>query len=284
MKAEDYRATGETRIVMCPPRFLDNKTPNNVFMEKSQPIDRERAMTQYRRVKTAIESFGLEVLEIPEQRGAQDQTFVANIAISIDPYIVLANYKAPGRAIEVEPARGFFTNLGYDCIQPPKYFEGEADLKHWKDNIYFGGVGQFSTENAFRWIEEKTGCQIILLEENNPECFHLDCSLSVIDEENVIVNPAGLSRASIEKLKSLVNVIEQPKGTDTTGITNSVRIPGKPVVLSGTLRGEKPDYRKAVEWLAKTYDAFGIVLWPVDTDAVDPSGADLSCTVMTLTF
>lgn len=272
------------RFIMCPPKYLSTAIPNNVFMDKKEPVDVPRALAQYARFKNAVMALGVDVLEIPATEGCQDQTFVANIGISIEPYIVLANYKAPGRACEVPPARKFFETLGYECIQPPFHFEGYADLKPWKDGIYFGGVGQFTDQRALDWIAKKTGVRIISLNETNAKAYHLDCNLIFLNEKAAIVNPAGLDRQSIAKLEQVVEVIQQPKGLETTGITNGVMIPGQPIYCSGTFNPEQPDYRKAMEWLLETMDKFGVSVFLMDTDAVDVSGADLSCTVMPLTF
>lgn len=273
----------KTRFVMCPPKYLSTKIPNNEFMKGEKP-DVPRAMAQYTRFKRLIESLDVEVLEIPPDKKCQDQTFVANIAVAIEPYIVLANYKAPGRACEVPVAQEFFENLGYKCIQPPFHFEGEADLKLWKEGYYFGGFGQFSDSRAYDWIEKQTGVRILKFHETNPRAYHGDCVIFIIDEENIIVNKAGTDDKSIRMFERKMNVILQPEGLDTTGITNAVKIPRKPIFCSGTFQPEQKDYRKAMEWLLQTMDGFGITVTFLDTDAVEVSGADLSCTVMHLTF
>jgi N-dimethylarginine dimethylaminohydrolase len=270
-------------LVMCPPEYLDTAIGNNVFMKKEK-INVERALRQFGRVKHIMEAMGVHVLEIPAVDGCQDQYYVANIGIAIEPYIVLAKYKAPGRACEVAPARKFFEGLGYQCIQPPDFFEGEADLKHWKDNKYFGGVGQFSDDKAMDWIEKKCGVEIIRLKEVDPKLFHLDCSLCVVNPENLIVNRNGIDSDSFKKLSKLANIIEPPKGIDTTGITNGVLLRDKRIYMSGTLQPEQKDYRKAIEWLNRTMDNFGYSVVFCDVDECDKSGADLSCCVFHLTF
>lgn len=271
------------RFVMCPPEFLSTRIPNNVWM-KQEKVDTKRALAQYGRIKNVITALGTEVLEIPAVRGCQDQTYTANIGIALDPYVVLANYKAPGRACEVAPARAFFEKLGYRTIQPPYHFEGEADLKKFSDRVYFGGWGQFTDPRALLWIEDKTGIKIVRLHEVNSKLYHLDCSLFVIDQQNLLVTAAGLDAASLKTLRQYGNVILTPDDITSTGITNGVLIPGKKIFLSGTLNPELPTYRKAMEWLFKTFDQFGYTVLLMDTDEADKSGADLSCMVFHLNF
>jgi N-dimethylarginine dimethylaminohydrolase len=272
------------RFVMCPPKYLSTAVPNNVFMKEKEAPDVPRALEQYARLKHVIEAFGTEVLEIPAKPGAQDQTFVANVACAIEPVMVLANYRAPGRAIEVEPAKAFFTNLGYRTIQPPFHFEGEADLKRVSPKLYVGGYGQFTDLRALAWIEQQTGITIVPVEEVSPELYHLDCSLFVLDNEHLLITGDGLSPDSLKRLEGVAELVFTPKGIETTGITNGVKIPGKGIYLSGTLQPEVKDYRKAMEWLLTTMDDFGYVPMFVDTDAFEPSGGDLSCVICHLPF
>lgn len=279
----DYNEHTAPRIVMSPPRYLSTAISNNVFM-KQQPVDRDRAMRQFRRIKNVLKALGREVLEIPPVPKGQDQTYVANIAVAIDPVIVLAHYKAPGRDVEVPPARKFFQGLGYDTIVPPYYFEGEADLKKFRDDLYFGGWGQFSDPKAFDWIEDQTGVSIVRLHEVSKELYHLDCSLMVLDDEHVIVVEEGLDKASLRTLEQHAELVIAPKGLGATGITNGVKIPEKKLYLSGAFQPETKDYRKAAEWLHRTFDDFGYTVILLDTDEADKSGADLSCMVMHLDF
>jgi N-dimethylarginine dimethylaminohydrolase len=271
------------KFVMCPPRYLSTKIKNNVWM-KREPVDVPRAMRQYHRIKTVIQAFGIDVLEIPPVKTAQDQTYVANIGVAIDPYIILANYKAPGRGVEVGPARAFFEAMGYHTLQPPFHFEGEADLKKCTDTLYFGGFGQFTDLRAHRWIEERTGITIVSLKEVNEQLYHLDTSVFVIDDGHVLVTKAGLDKASLTLLGGHVELIETPADIASTGITNGVKIPQERIYLSGTFQPETKDYQKAMEWLLETFDKFGYTVVLLDTDEADKSGADLSCMVFHLDF
>lgn len=275
-----------SKFVMCRPTYLSTKIPNNVFMEgkNKEPADVPRALNQWDRTAHIMEAFGVELFEMPPEKGCQDMVYCANIGIAIEPYIVLANYKAPGRACEVLPAKKYFESLGYQTIQPPKYFEGEADLKLWKKGHYFGGWGLFSTKNAFQWIADKCNVKIIPVQEIDPKGFHLDCSLLVIDEENFLVNKAGLSPDSIKTLKKLGNVTFTPEGIETTGCTNGVLIPEKKIYMSGAFNPEQKDYQKAMEFLLETMDKFGYTCVFTDVDSWNASGADLSCGVFHLTF
>lgn len=274
----------DERLVMCPPSYLASRIPNNVWMQRGKPVDRELAMAQWRRVKNVLEAMDIEVLEIAPVKDGQDQCFVANIAVAIDPYIVLANYKAPGREVEVPPARAFFRKHGYECIQPPYHFEGEAELKHLRDDLYFGGWGLFTDIKALQWIADTCEVEIIPIHEVNPKLYHLDCSILVMDEQNVIVTSQGIDKPSLAAIEKVANVIVTPPEVATTGVTNSVLLRSKNICLSGTFQPEQKEYTKAMEWMNTTLDRFGYTCIFLDVDSFEANAADISCCVMHLTF
>ena len=272
------------QFVMCPPKYLSTRIPNNIFMRK-QKVDTERAMRQYARIKRLLTALDVQVIEIPAFKGAQDQHYTANIGISLKPFIVLANMSAAGRRIEEKPAQKFFEGRGYTVIQPPHPFEGEADLKKWKDGVYFGGYGKFSDWKAHEWISKKTGIEIIPIRETNDSLYHLDCSLFVVDKDNFMVCKGGMDKESFRRLEKVANIIEVPKEVMSTGATNCLKIPGnKKIMLSGMFFPEEKKYQKSMEWLMNTMDKLGYSVIFCDIDEADKSGADISCTVMHLDF
>lgn len=273
------------RLVMCEPRYLSTRVSNNKWM-KHEDIDIPRALRQFKRSVNVLNAFDVETLFIPPVPEAQDQTYVANIGVSIKPFIILANYQAEGRDPEIEPARKFFESMGYKCVQPPYHFEGEADLKKVTDGVYVGGYGQFTDIRTYQWIEELTGVQIVPVHEVNEELYHLDCSLLIIDEQHALVTKEGLDPNSLKALEQILDITVTPRGKGLvhTGITNAVLVPDKKIYLSGTFNPELPEYRTAMEWLNQTMDGFGYTCVFLDVDEYDKSGADLSCSAMHLDF
>ena len=277
------RAGQPPRLVMCPPEHLSTRVKNNIWM-KAGKIDKVRAMTQYNRIINVLEALGSEVLEIHPVPGAQDQCFCSNVAVAVEPYVILANYKAAGREMEVAPARSFFRKHGYDTIQPPYHFEGEAELKRIREDLYFGGYGQFTDIKALEWIADTCEIEIIPLKEINPKLYHLDCSILVVDEQNVIVTKEGIDDQSLKAVEKIANVIVTPPDVAITGCTNAVLLRHKNIALSGTFNPEFKEYVKAMEWMNSTFDKFGYTVLFMDCDEFDANGADLSCCCMHLPF
>jgi N-dimethylarginine dimethylaminohydrolase len=270
-------------FLMCPPAYLSTAIANNKFM-KGQTVDTERAMRQYSRIKRLITGLGVKIVELPPTKGCQDQHFVANIGLSVDPFIFLAKMTADGRTCEEEPARKFFEKLGYTVLQPPYGWEGEAETKMWKDKTYFGGYGKFSDWKAQEWISNKAGVEIIPMKMVSDDLYHLDCCIYVIDAENLLVCRDGIDRESFKRLEKLANVIVVPNEYQATGATNLIKIPDKNIVISGMFQPEYEKYRQSMEWMLTLMDKFNTSVIFMDIDEADKNGADCSCQVMHLTF
>ncbi len=270
-------------LVMAPPTYLSTAVSNNVFMAHEH-VDKPRAMMQWTRIKTVLEAFGRRVGVIPAAPGNQDQAYTANVAAAVNPFIVLARYSAPGRAGEVPPAYAFFRAQGYRCVQPPFAFEGEADFKRVTDDLYVGGYGQFSDPKAGQWIAQQCGVQVVPVEEISAKLYHLDCSLMVLEPGRFLAAEEGLSKPSLDALAKVGEVLLIPKGFAETGVTNGIVLREKHIYLTGTFQQEVPAYRKALEWLQDFMAGIGYAVVPVDTDAFQPSAADLSCCVCHVPF
>ena len=60
---------------------------------------------------------------------------------------------------------------------PAEFFEGEADLKHLRDNLYVGAHGLRTSIEALDWFENEFGMEVIPLQMEDPYLYHLDCCL-----------------------------------------------------------------------------------------------------------
>ena len=109
----------------------------------------------------------------------QDLVFVANngIVLQHTPIYIGSNFKATNRIGEEVIGMRFFDSLGYKTIRSPFEFEGEAELKYLRDNIYIGGYGIRSDKRAYEWMESEFGMNIIKLELKDPKNYHLDCTI-----------------------------------------------------------------------------------------------------------
>lgn len=161
------------------PFTLDNRVANNVWMEPGAVIDHDAAQAQWFGFYKSLASQALVYL-LPSEGNMQDQTYVANLGCYL-PHckrdtILLANFKSPPRRGEDEIGRRFFISLGYEVRQPAAYWEGEADLKFLRDNLYVGGYGLRSDREAYDWMADKFEMVITCVKLQDPKLYHFDCS------------------------------------------------------------------------------------------------------------
>ena len=69
--------------------------------------------------------------------------------------------------------------MGFKVIPCPYLFEGEAELKYLRDNIYIGGYGIRSEKESYDWMASEFDMNIIPLELTDPYNYHLDCTISL---------------------------------------------------------------------------------------------------------
>ena len=275
----------EIKCVMCPPKYLSDKISNNVYMdEKSEKIDVKAAMKQYDRIKILIESLGTEVLEIPPDPACQDQSYTANVAVCLGPKdVVVSKFSAAGRPPEEKPAMDFFKKLGCKVQQSPHYFEGEADCKWLRDDIYFGGYGMFSDARTYDWMMDNYDVEVVPLQIVNEYLYHLDCSIFVLDDQNVLVTKEGLAPESVKLISKYAEPHFTPPEYQKGGLTNMLKVPRVPICIwEEEPTDDAKTTKKVMDWHEKLLDKFGLVLVTVGIGDFAASGADLSCMVMHL--
>lgn len=147
------------------PFSLSADVPNNVWMEEipevDRKIDRHRAMVQFLEVFSVLSAGALVyVLPTPRTTGLQDLVYTANLGIVPTHLpdvndVVVSNFTSEPRRAETPVGVAFFESMGYRTTVCPWRFEGEADLKHLRDNIYVGGYGIRSQREAYDWFERE---------------------------------------------------------------------------------------------------------------------------------
>lgn len=264
-------------FLMCAPfvSAFNNEKPNNALMKKGVVIDYNQAFQEWLKLYRYIALHGL-VYVLPNEGWHQDQIYVANLGIVLHhlkkPTVIISNFKSPPRKSEWKEGVAFFEQMKYNVHLCPYYFEGEADCKYIKDDLYICGYGIRSDLRSYRWMSEKFQCDIIPIEMSDVKCYHFDCCFFPLDEQNALVNVGVLDDNSVRLIEKYINVIDVPKELKYTGITNLARI-GSTILC----RNLDPPGKK---WLNKicTDHGYGIDYFPLNSQ--DANGADLSCCLM----
>jgi N-dimethylarginine dimethylaminohydrolase len=276
-------------FALCPPLYVDTKISNNVWMKElngeAKEIDKERFMGEWYNFYKLLSSDSM-VLLIPSRKGLQDQVYVNSFVylphIDRRDTIILSNFTAEGRAGEEMVAGDFLKKWNYDIYKCPFRFEGYPELKYLKDNIYFGGYG-FRTEiGALNWIEKSFDCEIIKIKETDPHLYHLDCTLFVLTEENVMCCVEAFDKATVKQIEKVCNIHPVSKDACHESVCNSVRVGDMILTSSSLMFMQKRDPKYKKEWkkneeVEKICSDLGLEILYLEMSEAGKSGAALSC-------
>ena len=265
--------------LMCPPFTTRNETINNPWMAKfHEGYNYPKAFEQFLNLYKELSKSGFVYL-LTHEGNFQDITFVSNSALILahTPNVALmANFTSLPRLGEEIVAKKFLTSLGYETVSVPNKWEGNADLKHLRDNIYIGGVGIRSTIDAFNWMSIHYNMRVIDVEIKDPYLYHLDCSIMPLNSSTLLVVTSNFTAKDLQKLENIATVIDVPAKWAREGWTNGIKIGN--TIIQDDLRGnQRKDYVGLLEWL-------GFEVKFIDTSEFLKSGASPSCMVLPLNY
>jgi N-dimethylarginine dimethylaminohydrolase len=219
-------------LMSCPFSYSAD-CPNNAWMRElrddDRKVDRTKAMSQFAQVyrHMAADAF---VFLLPTPKGCtlQDLVFTANLGIVLEhvpgrDVVVLSNYTSEPRVDETKIGNRFFHAMGYTTVVAPYKFEGEAELKHLRDNVYVGGYGIRTDRKVYDWMEEEFDMRVVKVEEVDEYLYHLDCSVFPITTEDTLICTELFDKAEVAQMENLTNVIDVSADACYSGICNSVR-------------------------------------------------------------
>lgn len=171
------------RYLMCAPRYYKVEYSINPWMDPSQPVDLELAMTQWTQLRDTFLRLGHRVDEIEPQPGLPDMVFSANAATVVDGRVLGARFRAAERTGEAEHYRRWFVEHGYHDIVMPKHVnEAEGDLV-WTGRYLLAGTGFRTDPDAHAEAQEALGVPVISLQLVDPLYYHLDVALVVLHDD-----------------------------------------------------------------------------------------------------
>ena len=199
-------------LLMNVPLSLSAQIPNNAYMHDLSPSEREichdRAVSQFQSLYKHITQHAMVYL-LPSTPGFQDQPYVSNLGAVLphceEDTVLISRFRSAPRIGEERTGADFFKLMHFTVERPPEtfeaesvYFEGEADLKHIRGNVYIGAHGMRTSRNALAWASERFGMEIVPFRVTNPYLYHLDCCVLRIDEEAVLLCTAIADRTCIQ--------------------------------------------------------------------------------------
>jgi N-dimethylarginine dimethylaminohydrolase len=295
LKYKDSTQDAYLDLIMCPPKFLSTKISNNKWMrdmsKEDKKINIDKAMSQFFDLY-GILSHDAFVYLLPPKKGLQDQVYISNCGMVLPHLyktIILANFTAPGRPGEEKVLSKFIDLMDFTQHQPPYKFEGEAEMKWLRDNIYICGYGMRSDIKAFQWMADKFGCKNIYLEERDELRYHLDCTVFCIDKETVLLAKDSVSASTIKEIEAVADIIPVSKKDAQFSLTNCIRVGS--IIYNATsiseMKRNDADYafeKHKNESLEKICSDKGLSLVWVNLSEMGKSGAALSCCVAHLSY
>jgi N-dimethylarginine dimethylaminohydrolase len=282
-------------LLLCPPKFMSANITNNEWMEKLTEEEREvnvdKAMAQFHAMYSLFSQDAVVYL-LPPKKGLQDQVYITNAGMVLPHLyktVILSKYKAEGRPGEEIELSKFMEMMDYQQIFSPFYFEGEAEMKWLRDNIYIGGYGQRTQIEAHEWMEREFGCQIIKVKETDELRYHLDCNIFCLNRETILFAKDQVKQHELKLMEGVAECIPITRKSSQWSLTNSLRIGS--VVYNGTdiseLKKEDESYqaeKKKNEDLEKICRDHGLELVFINMSEFSKSGAALSCCVLHLNY
>jgi len=281
--------------VMNFPFSLSTEDPNNIWMKELSPedlkINRPKAYKQFMDLYNFMAGSSLVYL-LPSAGDYQDQVYVANLGIQLPHLkdkntILLSNYTSEPRRGEEWVGKHFFELMNYETYISPHKWEGEADLKYLRDNVYIGGYDIRTELETYKWMEEHFGMNIIKLRMVDEYLYHLDCSIFPINNNTSMICTELYDPFEIKQLEEYMDIIDVNVDLAYSGITNSVRMGNMLLCASNISELKKThehyEYEKSkIETLEKICSNEGMEPIIFNLSEYMKSGAMLSCCVMHL--
>ncbi|MDP6370786.1 MAG: amidinotransferase, partial [Planctomycetota bacterium] len=198
------------RILLADPRDYDVHYAINPHMVDEdgelQVVDRELAREQWQALHRACSELDVELMVMPPLAQHPDLVFCANPALPLPPGLegpeaaVLPSQMASSeRADEVHHMLQFLRSRGVTCapaLESAAPLEGTGDgLWHPGRRLLWAGVGPRSDERAWAELAERYDLPIILLNLADPDFYHLDTCLALLDEEHCLWFPEAFDAA-----------------------------------------------------------------------------------------
>jgi N-dimethylarginine dimethylaminohydrolase len=277
------------------PFTFSTSDPNNVWMKEMSKdelsINKPKAYKQFMDLYNFMAGQSL-VNILPSEGNFQDLIYVANLGLQLphiknDNLILLSNYTSPPRQGEEFVGEKFFNQMGYNTHISPYKWEGEADIKYLKDNVYIGGYGIRSDIQTYHWMEENFDMEIIKVKMVDEYMYHLDCSIFPLNTRSTMVCTELYDKTELAQISRYTDIIDINADDSMYGMANSVRLGNMILCASNISEMKKGDEfyegeKHKIASLEKICSNEGMEPIIFNLSEYMKSGAMLSCMVMHL--
>jgi N-dimethylarginine dimethylaminohydrolase len=199
------KATKRT-VLMCRPDFYTVSYRINPWMHPEDPTSTQRAVDQWKVLHQTYLDLGFDVKLIDPIEGLPDMVYAANGGFVLDNIAYGASFTYPQRQPEGPAYMNWFRENGYDVHEPENINEGEGDILLVGD-VILAGTGFRTTPESHKEIASVFGREVITLELVNPNFYHLDTAIAVLDpvavngHSNIAYLPSAFNERGIAVLR-----------------------------------------------------------------------------------
>jgi N-dimethylarginine dimethylaminohydrolase len=190
--------------LMCPPTYFDVRYAINPWMDPTTPVDRDRAIEEWERLRATYVSLGHRVLVLDPVEGLPDMVFAANGATVVRGTVLGARFRHPERAGEAAAHQAWFEARGYRRFTPATHVnEGEGDYAFAYLAIV-AGHGFRTDPAAHNELHDAFGLPVISVKLVDSRFYHLDTALFVVDAFTAAYYPGAFDWGGLIKLRILL--------------------------------------------------------------------------------
>lgn len=213
-------------FLLCEPRHYSIEYSINPWMKVENKSNKEKAINQWNNLKNKIIELGAEVKLIEPKIGLPDMVFTANAGLILKNKkdFVASHFTHIERLGEEIWFKNWFSQNGFNVIEPDLFFEGAGDALYLGENL-IGGYGFRTNVNFYCGITNYTVKLI------DPYFYHLDTCFCPLDDMDYLIYTKAFDENSLNVIRSISNrQISVPEEEAKLFACNSVKI-GKNVIL-----------------------------------------------------
>ena len=187
-RRDNERKASKRTLLMCRPDFFTVVYRIHPWMNPQLPTDTALAVRQWEVLYRTYLDLGFDVHLIDPIDGLPDMVYAANGGFVIDNIAYGASFTYPERQPEGPAYMDWFGEEGFDVRMPKNVNEGEGDFLLVGD-VILAGTGFRSASNSHDELAGISDREVVTLELVNPNFYHLDTAIAVLDPQPGHPNP-----------------------------------------------------------------------------------------------
>jgi len=235
-------AVGKT-VLMCRPEHFTVSYRINPWMHPDDPTDTSLAVRQWEELHRTYLALGFEVELIDPLPGLPDMVYAANGGFTLDGIAYGARFQYPERGPEGPAYMEWFRAHGFEVADPARINEGEGDFLLVGERI-LAGTGFRTDVRAHDELRRIFDREVLTLRLVDPEFYHLDTAIAVLDDRNIAYLPKAFDEPSIALLAELYPDAVIVNDDDAAVLGLNSFSDGKNVVIASRAAGFEASLRE----------------------------------------